>query len=82
MEMVKAITPAPAPAPENEAALENLKREMKERLAGIEQENTRLRSRVRDLESLIGTLQLWIWIGGGTLAILTIILLIAVLTRS
>ena len=82
-ELVKAITPTPphTAARENQSAIADLKKAFEDQLADIEHENNRLRSRIRDLESLVNTLQLWVWIGGGTLGVLVIILLIAVLSR-
>ena len=57
-------------------ALAELRKDVIERIAELEDELVRTKARTRELESMLATLQLWVWIGTGGLGLLTIIALI------
>jgi hypothetical protein len=81
-EIMKSVIPATEPAANDtkvRTELADFERSMTGRFSDLENEVARLRGRLRETESLIMALQQWLWIGGGVLAVLVVILLIAVL---
>jgi ABC-type nickel/cobalt efflux system permease component RcnA len=66
---------------ETREELEHFQRTVSDRLSDMEEEIARLRARVREVESLATGLQVGLWIGGGALFVLFIILLILVYPR-
>lgn len=85
-EVVKSVLPAlpsrePAQHDVMRDEMASFQRHIVERFTELENENTRLRTRLRDMEGLVSTLQLWVWVGGGALFLLFLITLIVVLTK-
>lgn len=81
LEVTKAMQGKPDDSPEK--AQEDLRQQaqvQQRQIDALQQDVTNLRDRVRQLESVVATLQLWAWIGLTSLGILVVIMLIVVLT--
>ena len=61
------------------AALTDLRKDVIGRMGELESELVRTKSRLHELETTVNTLQLWVWIGGGALGLLMVILLVLVI---
>jgi len=86
-ELVKSVMPSNGQAgraeraEETRQALTEFQHGISHRLDDLEEENARLRERLRDVESMVMNFQLWLWIGGGVLVALVLILLITVIIQ-
>jgi flagellar motility protein MotE (MotC chaperone) len=82
MEVTKAMGGKPEEAPETTPdELKGQLQAQQKRIEETQEEVSRLRDRMRQLESAVSTLQLWAWIGLTSLGILVVIMLIVMLTR-